>query len=165
MSGRITFLVGICRSGKSTIAKKWANYEVDIHNGEVVNREHQKTKNENPRVIVCADTIRLTFGHRFHAPFEGFIAAIKDTMTRSLLLSGHDVLIDGTHTTKSSIIKLFEIDPDADYAVITTSPEVCRERAVATDQLDLLPVIDRMSEQLSKLPPIEEIRKELKGKG
>ena len=159
---RIFFLIGPARSGKSTIARKWANYEIDIKEAEIKDRNTPKSKNENPRVIVNADSIRLTFGHRFHAPLEEYIHAIKHTMIKALLLSGHNIIIDGTHTTKGSIIKLFEIDPDADYAIVNTPAEICKERAVATHQEDLLPVIDRMVEQMSKLPPIEDIRKEFK---
>ena len=156
------FLIGAARSGKSTIAKKWANYEVDICNGDVLEREGGKAKWENPRAIVNADTIRLQFGHRFYGPIEEMVHTIKHIMIKTLLESGHDTLVDGTHSTKSSIVKLLEVDRDADYAVITTPAEVCKERAIATVQNDLLPVIDRMVKQLENLPPISEIRQEVK---
>ena len=154
-------MCGLPRSGKSTIARKWTNYEIDIHRGEVKERNKSKSKEENPRVVVNADAIRLTFGSRFDVRHEDYVVAVKNTMIKALLLTCNDVMVDGTHTKKSSIAKLFEIDQDADYAVVNTPGDVCKARAIATDQSDLLPVIDRMVEQMSKLPPLEEIRKEV----
>lgn len=57
----------------------------------------------------------------------------------------YDVLVDDTHTTRESVKRLLEVDPDAIPIPIKTDPAVCKERAMKTGQKDLLPVIDRMS--------------------
>jgi chloramphenicol 3-O-phosphotransferase len=161
---RLFFLCGPARSGKSTVAKKWANYEVDVCSGDALERKGGKAHWESPRAIVNADTIRLQFGHRFYGPIEELVHTFKHMMIKVLLDSGHDVLVDGTHTTKHSIVKLLEIDSDAEHAFVSTPADVCKERAVATDQTDLLPVIDRMVKQMEDLPPIGEIRQEIKAR-
>jgi predicted kinase len=160
--GSLFILIGLPRSGKSTIASRWAHYEVDIHAGEIIERDGPKARWELTRVVVRADDIRLTFGHRFYTPFEQYVHAIKTTMIKTLLLGGNSVLVDGTHTTEKSIVELLRFKPDADYAIINTSPEVCRQRAIDTSQPDLFPVIDRMAKQLSELPPMYEIKEKMK---
>ena len=160
----LIILSGLARSGKSTIAKRWVNFEVDIKDGKLIERKIPGKKideDELPRVIVCADDIRLTFGFRYNWRFEDYVNAIKNTMIRTLLQK-HDVISDGTSTTKGSIIALLNIDIDADYYRMDTSVEVCCDRAVKTGQSDLIPVIERMGRQLAALPPIDEIREEVK---
>ena len=157
---QIFFLQGLARSGKSTVAKRWVNFEVDIKDGELIERNQGKKSEEPPRVIVCADDIRLTFGHRFNWMVEDYIHAIKNTMIKTLRQK-HSLVIDGTHTTKGSIIAVLNIDINADYYRIDTSVETCCQRAIATNQSDLIPVIQRMGQQLATLPPIEDIRKEV----
>ena len=162
--GSLFILQGLARSGKSTIAKKWVNFEVDIKDGKLIERKipGKKTdEDELPRVIVCADDIRLTFGFRYNWRFEDYVNAIKNTMIRTLLQK-HDVINDGTSTTKGSIIALLNIDINADYYRMDTSVEECCRRAVATNQDDLIPVIERMGKQLLALPPMDEIREEVK---
>jgi predicted kinase len=156
----LTMLMGLARSGKSTIAKRWVNYEIDIKNGKLIHRGINKQPDELPRVIVCADDIRLTFGHRFNYLMEDYISAIKYTMIKTLLMK-HDVLNDATSTTKGSIYKLLEIDENAEFYRMDTSAETCKLRAKETNQEDLIPVIDRMAKQLEKLPSIDEIREEV----
>ena len=78
------------------------------------------------------------------------------------LLQKHDVISDGTSTTKGSIIALLNIDIEADYYRMDTSVEVCCDRAVKTGQSDLIPVIERMGRQLAALPSINELREEVK---
>lgn len=57
----------------------------------------------------------------------------------------YDVLVDDTHTTKESVKRILEVDPDAVAVPIKTDASICKERAVKTGQKDLIPVIDRMS--------------------
>lgn len=146
---KLLFCVAIPRSGKSTYCKQWAA--------------------EKPnRVIVCADNIRLSLhNQRFNSYSEEFVSAIKHVMIRTLLKTGFSVIIDGTHTTPNSIKKIFEIDPNAEPVLFDTPVWLCQERAIATNQPDLLPVIDRMEAQLEKLQDggfeknLEEIRKQV----
>jgi len=71
------------------------------------------------------------------------VFAIKYAMIRTLLLQGYDVLVDDTHTTDESILRLLEIDVNATYFYVDTSINVCKDRAVDTKQEDLIPIIDR----------------------
>jgi hypothetical protein len=60
------------------------------------------------------------------------------------------VLVDGTCTTEYSIRDMFKIDEHAQHLLVNTPLNICKERAIATNQPDLLPVIDRMDQQLSQ---------------
>lgn len=133
------YTIGLPRSGKSTFCRNW-------------------TAEKPNRVIVCADDIRLSFGHRFNEHIEEHISSIKHLMIRTLLRS-HDVIVDGTHTTWSSIRKLLEINWKAEpYWIQQFSDpnsinyiELCEKRAIASNQPDLLPVISRMAKQQHQL--------------
>ena len=133
---KLYFMIGLPRSGKSTKALSWRNPINGI----------------NSRVIVCADVIRLSlYEHRFFIGGESMVHAIKYTMIDSLLKSDYDVLVDGTHTTEKSIKELLHIDKNARYLFVDTPVEECKKRAIASEQSDLLPVIDRMESQLEKI--------------
>jgi len=110
----------------------------------------------NPRVVVCRDTIRLAMGHRWNSYVESHVNAVAETMTRALLYE-HDVLLDETNTTKSSVMKNFLLDPDADYHFVDTSPDICKSRARTTNQEDLFPVIDRMYDNLARLAQVNPV--------
>jgi predicted kinase len=125
--------IGLPRSGKSTYCNQWVL--------------------EKPgRVKVCGDDIRLALtGERFNSHVEPYISAIKSTMIKTLLLGGFEVIVDGTHTTERSIKQILQIDKNAQFIVFDTHPQTCRERAKATNQEDLYPVIDRMYDQYMSL--------------
>ena len=158
--GKLYFLIGLPRSGKSTFAQKWLNQEIDI-----VDNSLFITKSKNfmthriytPRTIVCADDIRLSLGHRWNGHIEPFVNAIKLTMIKTLLYK-HDVLVDGTHTTTKSILELLNIDRDALPFVIYTNPQICKQRAKETNQEDLYSIIDRMYFQLLEMSQCEYIK-------
>jgi hypothetical protein len=162
--GRLYFLIGLARSGKSTLARRWLNKEIDF---PCINRLTPHIGVNQPRVIVCRDQIRLALGHRYNGFVEDFVAATATAMTRALLID-HDVLLDETHTTASNIKKAFQIDPMAIWYHVNTDASVCKERAVATGQEDLVPVIDRMMKNLLELTHrgvlltcVEQIREEV----
>jgi len=142
------FLIGLPRSGKSTICKKWAMDEICIKD-HVITCEYD-ILSVRPKAMVCADQIRLACGHRWNSYVEGYVDACKHTVIRTLLYD-HDVIVDGTHTTKSSMARLFEIHPQAHYLYVDTHPSICKDRAAQTNQSDLIPVINRMHEQLLHL--------------
>lgn len=149
--GNLFFTIGLPRCGKSTFCKEWMKntpqYEVSDCYFQTFPKERINfAKN---RVVVNADTIRLNlYGQRFCDVGEPFVHAVKDCMIRSLLDYGHDVLVDGTHTSEYSRKALYRIDQNAQYVLIDTPVNICKERAIECGQEDLLPVIDRMSKQL-----------------
>lgn len=160
------FFVGLPRSGKSTLAKQWLNHLYDISKGLCIDRKDNTSRviDGNPRVVVCADSIRIALsGDRFNYLTEGFVHSIKHTMIRGFLRDGYDVLVDGTHTTKNSIMSLLSLDIDAMPCFMNTPINICKTRAVECGQQDLLPVINRMYEQkkLISLESIESFRREV----
>lgn len=128
---KLLFTIGLPRSGKSTYLK-----------------------NTDKRYsIVCADEIRLAlYGQRYFAGGELFVSAIKEIMIKSLLSNGNDIIVDGTHTTQNSINKILSIDNEANGIFIPTHPDICKQRAIETEQLDLIPIIDKMVQNLKELP-------------
>lgn len=125
--------VGLPRSGKTTILRPLAE------------------KLGAP--IVKKDDIRLALhGQRYVAESEDFVRAIAKVMIRSLFLSGSKVIIaDETHYSKAA--RRHTEDPawETRYLEVPTSPDVCKERAIATGQPDLLPVIDEMYSRFEPL--------------
>lgn len=140
--GKLRFLIGLQRSGKSTFATQWMRGASRTDDDGVV----------FPRAVVCADNIRLAIsGQRYNRHIEPVTFMVKDYMIESLLSRGHDVLVDGTHTTKMSIRRNYEIDIDAQWTLINTPVAVCKQRAIDTGQPDLVPVLDRTGAQLKAL--------------
>lgn len=132
--------VGLPRSGKSTIASKLAK--------------------ELGCPIVCKDSIRLALhGKRYEAKAEDHVRAIAKTMIRSLFLRGHEVVIaDETHFSKLARQHLKDDDLyEVQWYPVMTSPEICKERAIATNQPDLIPVIDEMWNRWEPLDPDDKL--------
>jgi len=155
--GKLFFVIGIARSGKSTLAQKWQRYEIDILNNNI--RKHIGSR-KIPRLIVSADWLRLALtGQPFIPEAEQTIHAIKHLIIRTYLNNGYDVLCDGTHTTKNSIQDLLFIDKDADFYLIDISVDECKQRAIDSNQEYLIEkgVIDRMAKQIEliKINPTE----------
>jgi adenosyl cobinamide kinase/adenosyl cobinamide phosphate guanylyltransferase len=139
--GKLRFMIGLQRSGKSTWATRWMRDDPRFENGITF-----------PRAVVCADDIRKAVtGHRYNRRAEPVVFMVKDYMIEALLQRGHDVLVDGTHTTVISIRRNFEIDIDAQWTLINTPKEVCIQRALDTNQADLVPVLERTGDQLKYL--------------
>lgn len=140
-------MVGLPRSGKSTIVK------------ELAQKLHAP--------IVRRDDIRLaTHGQRYQILAEPMIKAISLIMIRSLFLSGHEYVIsDETHYSKAA--REFNSDPSWEnvYYPVTTDKEVCKERAILTNQPDLLPVIDEMAARFEPLGPEDDIFVDFTDKG
>lgn len=135
--GKLSFLIAPARSGKSTFAAEWITEE---------------DKDGLPRVVISDDQIRLALhGERYNRLAEPAVYATKYIILRTLVNSGYHVLSDDTHTTKESIERLLEIDKSATPIFIDTPYEVCLERAVNTNQFDLILVIGRMFENIRKL--------------
>ena len=127
------FTVGPARCGKSTFCDKYI----------------QKSPNT---AVVSGDDIRASLhGLRYSSFAEGMCYAIKSIMIRSLLRRGMDVIVDGTHTTRESVLRILEIDPKAFAVMFDTPVEVCKQRAIDTNQPDLVGVIERHARNLREI--------------
>lgn len=144
-AGRLAFMIGLPKSGKSSLARDWSMGRTEFRS-----RRRTSEKSTRLRVIVCAARIRRALGHRWNSYVEGFVDATKHTMIRALLYD-YDVLVDGTHTTRPSIQRMFEIDPEAEFVFVDTPPNMCKENAIQAGREDLVPVIDRMAAQMLNL--------------
>lgn len=129
----LLYLCGCPRSGKSTLCKKWAE--------------------ASPmRAIVSSDDIRLALtGKRYEPLAETMVFATKHVMIRALLNRGFDVIVDGTHSTEISIQRILEIDINAVAIPIQTEYNTCIQRAIDTNQSDLVPSINRVYNNLVRL--------------
>lgn len=142
---RLYFTIGCARSGKSTFARRWLRRE-----NEWLDPEHRS--DGYPRAVWNTDSLRLrTGGRRYSRTVEPINYTIKYYSIGALLDYGHDVLVDGTHTTEWSIRNLLQVDIDAVPLVFPTPEDECIRRAHATGQSDLVPVIQRHSRQLRAL--------------
>lgn len=119
-------MMGLPRSGKSTIV--W-----DL-----------STRLGAP--IVRRDAIRLALhGQRFEIAAEPMVKAMSLYMIKSLFLSGHPVVIcDETNYSRAARNSLKSDQWETQFYPVLTSPETCKDRAVATNQADLIPIIDEM---------------------
>lgn len=127
MSNLLIAMVGLPRSGKSTIVKKLA-----------------KTLGAP---IVQRDAIRLALhGERFQIEAEPMVKAMSVYMIRALFLAGHQTVIcDETNFSRAARNAVKSADWKTEFYFVGTRPEVCKERAVATGQPDLVPVIEEMN--------------------
>ncbi len=125
--GKLLILtIGLPRSGKSTWAKKQGI------------------------PIVNLDSIRLALhGKAYIQEAESMIWTIAKYMVKSLFIAGHDkVIVDATNTT-SKRRKFWKSDEWTNsYYYIYCSEKICIERAIKTNRQDLIPVIERMADQL-----------------
>ena len=135
---KLSALIGLARSGKSTFARKW---------------QLEQDPDGLNRVVVNGDNVRLALhDHRYIFKAEPIVHGIYQTMVRALLLNPQlHVLMDDTHTTISSVRNVLNLDSDAEFIYIPCDPEIARRRAIETNQTDLIPVIDRMYSNLIKL--------------
>jgi predicted kinase len=134
---RLIGLVGLPRSGKSSLAKELA--------------KHLRAP------IVEPDAVRLSFhGKRFYAPAEPMVWAVVKLMVKSLFQAGHeDVIFDATNVTMDRRRDWLSSVWKTQWLVVDTPPHICIERAIATGYSDLVPVISRMSQEWEPLSPEE----------
>ena len=131
-------MMGLPRSGKSTIALQLAN---KLH-----------------APILSKDCIRLALhGSRYITLAEPFIRAINIVMVRALFLAGHDVIVcDETHFSRYVRDSVKSKDWRTVFYEIKTPVEDCKKRAMATSQEDLMSVIDSMHARYEPLGDDEE---------
>jgi hypothetical protein len=138
--GSLHFVIGVQRSGKSTYCTRWAQRLEWPDGGESF-----------PRAIVCDDELRLAIhGRRWVRDAEPLVYGLEPYFIRALL-NRHDVIVDETHTTERSILKVLAIDPDATWHLVDTPLDTCIRRAYETDQADLIGPIKRCHAQLEAL--------------
>lgn len=127
--------VGLPRSGKSTMMTKLAK--------------------ELGAPIVCKDSIRLAMhGKRYEGLAEDWIRAFAKTMIRALFLRGHRVVIaDETHYSKAARNHIKDPLWQIQWFPVQTPADICCERAINTDQKDLIPIINEMN---SRYEPLED---------
>jgi len=103
--------------------------------------------------IVNPDSIRLAMhGKRFERLAEPYVWATAKVMVRALFLAGHPrVIVDSTNIKGRRSWYTDVIPWKTVLYIVDTPKEVCIERAIATDQEDLIPVIERFSEEFE--PP------------
>lgn len=117
--------VGLPRSGKTTWAKSQAY------------------------PIVNPDSIRLAIhGQRFIGSAEPFVWATAKAMVRALFLAGHQIVIlDVTGNTRKRRDEWLSKEWATYFKVISTPAEICFERAVAENDNEIIPQIERMAAQ------------------
>ena len=132
-------MVGLPRSGKSTISKQLAK------------------KLGCP--IVNRDAIRLALhGQRYQSEAEPMVKAMSRYMLDALFLTGHEVVIcDETNFSKAARNALKSDKWDTKFYVVPTDPDTCIQRAHLTNQPDLEPVIRSMHARYEPLGPDEQV--------
>lgn len=127
-------MVGLPRSGKSTIAKTLGF------------------------PIVEPDAIRQALhGTHWREQSEPMVWGIADTMVRALFLAGHnDVVLDAVNHTRGRRAIWESTDWIVKYHLIDTPAETCVSRAKQTGQEYLIPVIYRMAAQFEPLGNCED---------
>ncbi len=128
-------MVGLPRLGKSTRAKAFVE--------------------ALPAAIVNPDAIRLAIhGQRFIAQAEPYVWLTARTMVESLFLAGHKtVILDATNTTHKRRNEWRNKNWEREYIYVDTPKNICIERAKASNQEDLIMVIERMDKQFEPLSP------------
>ena len=129
----LILMVGLPRSGKTTIAQK-TGYPV-----------------------VNPDAVRLAlYGAAFIRDAERMVWTMVHYMVESLFLAGHNtVVLDATNTTKKRRAEWFSDKWATTFIQLDTSEDECLRRAMDGGRLDLVPVIKEMAENY-ELPDVEE---------
>jgi predicted kinase len=129
---------GLPRSGKSTLARDFSE--------------------RYGAPVVSGDAIRLALhGQRYAAIAEPMVRAIKRIMVQALFHAGHKIVIsDDTHYSREARDYMKSDQWMTRFAEVNTSADICKARAVDTNQLDLLPVIDMMVKRHDPLGDDEE---------
>jgi predicted kinase len=128
--------VGLPRSGKSTWAREYDPY---------LQVCSQQIATVNP------DSIRLTLhGTAFRREAEGLVWSIAHVMVESLFLAGHNtVILDACNHTARRRNEWLSDKWDCRYVEFPATMIECIRRAEANNQQYLIPVIQRMSEEIT----------------
>ncbi len=123
----LVMTVGLPRSGKST----WA-----VQTG---------------LPAVNPDSVRLAMhGQAFFAPAEPLVWAHVRLMVRSLFIAGHRIVIlDATNVSERRRQEWLSKEWECQYQCFQTPVEECIRRAHSSGKPELVPVIYRMSKELT----------------
>jgi predicted kinase len=126
MNKTLLALHGLPRSGKSTIC--------------------ETLRKRLGAPVVRRDAIRLALhGQRYLSEAEPMVKAMSLYMIRSLFEAGHEVIVcDETNYSLAARNSLRDPGWFTIFYPVDTPPEVCIERAIATGQPDLIPIIKNM---------------------
>lgn len=122
-------MIGLPRSGKSTRARKMGY------------------------PIVEPDAIRKVLGcFPMVNHLETLVWSLALIMVRALFAAGHtDVILDAVNHTEERRKVWQCAEWTIQYHVVDISKELCKERAIATDQAYLVPIIERMAQNWEPL--------------
>ncbi len=112
--------------------------------------------------MVCPDTIRRAIhGQQFIALAEPYVWAVAETMVRSLLREGHNVIVDATNTTKKRRDVWVRVASEEGKPFIgfwvDTPAEECIKRNKELNRIDPK-IIQRMVDQFEEPYEIEDLR-------
>ena len=138
MITKLILMVGLPRSGKSTIAKQLSE------------------KTGYP--IVNPDAVRLAvYGHRFWGPGERQVWATVYTMINALFNAGHSsIILDATNLNKEKRTDWLKVADRLEYVVVDTDVTTCHQRAMDDNMPDLVGVITSMNANWDPLVAGEE---------
>lgn len=148
------------RSGKTTFAKKWVSrpdVRFEYENDE--DSTYFPSAGEDidvvvirPNVVVSGDEFRkAVHGHAYIKEAEELVFANMTTACRALLNTGHDVLVDETNSTLTSIYRLLLVDIDATPIWLDFNEKDCVRRAAETGKAYLELPIRRICSQIREL--------------
>lgn len=147
MKPTLIAMMGLPRSGKSTIVAGLA------------------TKLKAP--IVRRDAIRLALhGQRYEPKAESMVKSMSLYMIRSLFLAGHEfVICDETNYSQWARESIKDPDWDTVFYPVLTDPAVCMERAIMTEQPDLIKIIEEMYSRYEPLTGKDDVFVDYTDKG
>jgi hypothetical protein len=139
--GKILFLRGVPRCGKSTFCNNWL-----------------KNYHGIPKVVISGDDFRLaTYGQEYCHTAEAAQGLTVFAAIRALV-KRHLVLYDETNSSEFSLRRIFEIDKHAQYVTFTMAWNDVMKINDSTSRIPI-EVFDRISYNLQDIDP-EEIRKD-----
>lgn len=96
--------------------------------------------------VVSPDCIRMAIhGMRFIPETEPLVWAIARIMVRALFLTGHDnVILDACNNTRKRRDEWLDDLWDVEYQIMREPASVCIRRAIADNDDEIIPVIQRM---------------------
>jgi len=118
---QMVIMVGLPKSGKTTRARE--RYQ------------------QQGFTRVCPDDLRMAlYGQRFIATMERFVWAIAETMCRTLLYGGHNVVIDATNLTlegrKRWLLLAHESEAQVTVEIMDTPVEQCLARNAQEENIN-----------------------------